>query len=102
MSTNFTKIKKDKKFRENFKKKEMRIIFYKYLLFSTKNLDYKRFHAFTFIRKFHLNWSSSRVVNRCIYTGRSKWVLSRFKLSRMKFKELSDNGKLHSIRRASW
>ena len=102
MSSSFLKIKKDKKIRREFKKKELNIVLYKYVTLSSNNLNNKRFYTFEFIRKFHLNSSSSRIVNRCIFTGRAKWVLSRFKVSRIKFKELCDNGKLHSIRRSSY
>ena len=54
------------------------------------------------LKKFHLNSSSSRIVNTCIHTGRSHWILRRFKLSRMTFKKLADYGELNGIRRATW
>jgi hypothetical protein len=55
MSSSFLKIKKDKKFRETFKRKDLKIVLYKYALLTTKNEDYKRYYAFEFMTKFHLN-----------------------------------------------
>jgi small subunit ribosomal protein S14 len=54
------------------------------------------------LKKFHLNSSSSRIVNTCMHTGRSHWILRRFKLSRMTFKKLADHAQLNGIRRATW
>lgn len=102
MSSKIFKIKKDKKIREYYKRKEFKLLLYKYTAFSCNNINYKRYYVFKFIKKFHLNSSKSRVVNRCLFTGRSGWILSRYKVSRIKFKELCDYGKLHGVRRASY
>lgn len=102
MSSSFLKIKKDKKIRDKVQRNEKNVLLYKYLLFNSLSKKNKHFYFFNFIKKFHLNSSSSRVINRCIYTGRSKWVIKRYKISRIKFKELCDYGKLHGVRRASY
>ncbi len=98
----FYKKKKDKNVRENFKKSEVKLLLFKFLYFSNNNKNHKQFYAYEFIKKFHLNSSSSRIRNRCVYTGRSRWVLKRFKISRIKFKELVDYGILHGVRRSSY
>jgi len=96
-------ITKDKKIRSNVVKQELKSILLKYQL-SNPNLEKKIkliFHQ-KHIRNFHLNSSSSRIVNMCIHTGRSHWVLRRFKLSRMTFKHFADKGYLNGVRRAIW
>lgn len=44
----------------------------------------------------------SRIRNRCIMTGRSRSVIKEWKMSRMKFRELADQGYISGIRRSSW
>jgi ribosomal protein S14 len=46
--------------------------------------------------------SSTRVVNRCIYTGRGHGIIRRYKMSRMVFKELAGKGMLPGIHKGSW
>ena len=44
----------------------------------------------------------SRVRSRCLLTGRGRGVLTHFRVSRMKFHELADSGKIPGITRSSW
>ena len=92
-------IKKDKKTRNYAKKNELRLLLLKYQLNSLDKKIKLIFH-FKHLKKFHLNSSSSRIVNMCMYTGRSHWVLRKFKLSRMSFKKLADFGQLNGIKRS--
>lgn len=46
--------------------------------------------------------SSSRIVNRCFKTGRSRGVFKIFKLSRMNIKELAHSGRLSGMYKSSW
>ena len=65
-------IKKDKRVRLNVKKKEIKLILLKYQL-NNINLNKKTkliFH-YKYLKNFHLNSSTSRIVNMCIHTGRS-------------------------------
>lgn len=96
-------IKKDKIVRKNFKKFEFRRYLLKYQL-NNNNIKRKTKLILHYknLKKFHLNSSSSRIVNTCIHTGRSHWILRRFKLSRMTFKKLADHAQLNGIRRATW
>jgi len=96
------KINKDKMVRQFFFKSELNKIILKYYINNTDmNMDFKNFLFYKFLRNFHLNSSSARIVNRCILTGKSTWVLRKFRLSRITFKELADNGKINGIRRAT-
>ncbi len=66
------KIKKDIVNREFFKKSEFNKIILKYYINNHNvDLDYKNLLFYKFIKNFHLNSSSSRIVNRCVFTGRS-------------------------------
>lgn len=54
------------------------------------------------LQKLPRNASPVRVKNRCSVTGRSKGYLRKFGLSRMKFRELANEGKLPGVRKSSW
>jgi small subunit ribosomal protein S14 len=43
-----------------------------------------------------------RIRNRCQLTGRSRAVYRKFKLSRIKFRELAHQGLLPGVAKASW
>ena len=46
--------------------------------------------------------SITRVRMRCYLTGRPRAVLGDFRLSRIKFRELAETGKLAGITRSTW
>ena len=46
--------------------------------------------------------SRIRVRNRCFKTGRPRGVISRFKLSRLCFREMALNGEIPGVTKASW
>ncbi len=46
--------------------------------------------------------SRIRLRNRCFKTGRPRGVLSRFKLSRLSFREMALNGEIPGVTKASW
>lgn len=99
------KISKDKLHRQFFLKNELNVIMLHY--FSTlpnSQIDHfkKSLYFFKFIRRYHLNSSRSRIVNRCLYSGKSSWILRQFRMSRMTFKEFAEHGKLNGVRRAIW
>ena len=96
-------IKKDIVTRRLIKKLELKNLILKYNLNSIfLNKHYKLIDFYFFVKNFHLNSSIARVVNTCSLTGRSRWVLQRFKLSRMSFKEIADKGLFVGVKRASW
>ena len=45
---------------------------------------------------------STRKINRCWRCGRNRGFMSDFKLCRICFRELADNGDLPGIRKSSW
>jgi small subunit ribosomal protein S14 len=46
--------------------------------------------------------SATRLVNRCLMTGRRRGYLGKFKLSRIAFRELASEGKIPGVVKASW
>ncbi len=48
------------------------------------------------------NSAETRVRNRCLLTGRPRGVLSKFKLSRIKFRELALKGQIPGVTKSSW
>ena len=97
------KLYKDYKGRYFFEKNELNIVLLSYCMKLTNiGFQNKAYLYFKFLRNFHLNSSSSRIVNRCLLTGRSSWVLRNFRMSRITFKEFAEYGKLNGVRRAIW
>jgi small subunit ribosomal protein S14 len=94
------KLKKDLINRNFFKKSEMSNLVFKYYLNSNLDHKYKKYFFYKFVYKFHLNSSSSRIVNRCLLTGRAGGVVRKFMLSRITFKEFADMGQICGVRRA--
>lgn len=72
---------------------------------KVKNLklsDEERFAAQKKLQKLPRNSAEVRVRNRCELTGRPRGVLSKFKLSRMKFRELALTGMIPGVTKSSW
>ncbi len=64
--------------------------------------DVEREAAFLKLQKMPRNGSPIRVVNRCAITGRPRGNLTKFGLSRIKFRELALRGKIPGVTKASW
>lgn len=70
-----------------------------------KNLsksDEERLAATIALNKLPKNSSPVRLRNRCQFTGRSRGFLSKFKMSRLCFRELANQGFIPGIVKASW
>ncbi|CAN5824981.1 30S ribosomal protein S14 [soil metagenome] len=48
------------------------------------------------------NASPTRLVNRCIVSGRRRAFMRRFKLSRITFRELATSGMIPGVTKSSW
>lgn len=97
------KIKKDKKTRFFVKKNELNNILFKYINNNNNlNKKIKIYMFFKYLKHFHLNSSSTRIVNTCLRSGRSHWIIRRFRLARMSFKTYVEKGILTGVRRATW
>lgn len=91
---------KDYQLRKNYYKLESFLLILKALTLFKKFEIVDRDHFFHLFNSFTLKFT--RIRNRCLYTGRARGILSEFKMSRIQFRRLADNGKIPGIRRASW
>ena len=61
-----------------------------------------RLAAVDALNKLPKNSSPIRLRNRCQFTGRSRGFLRKFKLSRLCFREMANQGLIPGIFKASW
>ena len=61
-----------------------------------------RLEAVDSLNKLPKNSSPVRLRNRCQFTGRSRGFLRKFKLSRLCFREMANQGLIPGIVKASW
>lgn len=64
--------------------------------------DEERLAAMISLNKLPKNSSPTRLRNRCQFTGRSRGFLRKFKMSRLCFRELANQGFIPGIVKASW
>ncbi len=62
----------------------------------------ERLAAVDKLNKMPKNTSSVRLRNRCQFTGRSRGVLRKFKMSRICFRDMANQGLIPGIFKASW
>ncbi len=62
----------------------------------------ERLAAVDALNKMPKNSSKVRLRNRCQFTGRSRGFLRKFKLSRLCFREMANQGLIPGIVKASW
>lgn len=62
----------------------------------------ERLEAVDALNKMPKNSSPIRLRNRCQLTGRSRGFLRKFKLSRLCFREMANQGLIPGIVKASW
>lgn len=64
--------------------------------------DEERHAAKVALNKMSPNSSKVRLRSRCQFTGRSRGVLKKFKLSRICFREMANQGLIPGVVKASW
>ena len=62
----------------------------------------ERLAAVDALNKMPKNSSKTRLRNRCQFTGRSRGILRKFKMSRLCFREMANQGLIPGIVKASW
>jgi len=70
--------------------------------YAQKRAELKAAGDYEGLQKLPRNSSPARVKNRCSITGRARGYLRAFGLSRIKFRELANEGKIPGIKKASW
>ena len=71
------------------------------ILDMSKNVE-DRLAAVDSLNKLPKNSSPIRLRNRCQFTGRSRGFLRKFKLSRLCFREMANQGLIPGVFKASW
>jgi small subunit ribosomal protein S14 len=64
--------------------------------------DEERMDAQIRLNKLPKNSSPTRLRNRCQFTGRARGFLRKFKMSRLCFREMANQGLIPGIIKASW
>ncbi len=64
--------------------------------------DEERLEAQINLNKLPKNSSPTRLRNRCQFTGRARGFLRKFKMSRLCFREMANQGLIPGIIKASW
>jgi small subunit ribosomal protein S14 len=92
----------DQKRRILAEKYELRRKLYKSLVRDTELPNEVRENARCKLADLPRNSSFTRVMNRCVFTGRARSVYQLFCVSRIVFREPASKGMLHGIKKASW
>lgn len=71
------------------------------ILDMNKPID-ERLAAVDALNKIPKNSAAIRLRNRCQFTGRSRGFLRKFKLSRLCFREMANQGLIPGVFKASW
>ena len=70
--------------------------------YTQKRKELKEAGDFEALQKLPRDASPTRVRQRCSITGRSRGYVSKFGISRIKFRELASDGKIPGVKKASW
>jgi small subunit ribosomal protein S14 len=70
--------------------------------YASKRAELKAAGDSVGLQKLPKNSSPVRVKNRCAITGRGRGYMGDFGLSRIKFRELANEGKIPGVRKSSW
>lgn len=95
-------LEEDRCRRKEFNRFEEKRILLKVKVKNRGLSDSERLEALEALRNFSRNSSAIRVRNRCSLTGRSRGVLTKYKMSRVMFRKLVMSGKLAGFKKGSW
>ena len=70
--------------------------------YAAKRAELKAAGDYEGLQKLPKNASPVRLKNRCAITGRGRGYMGDFGLSRIKFRELANEGKIPGVRKSSW
>ena len=95
-------VNRDQKRRKLYNKFESKRVLFKSIIQDLSLPKQFRLETMIITSCLPRNSSKSRIRNRCIDTGRGKAIYSKFKLSRISFRELATKGLLPGVLKASW
>lgn len=75
---------------------------YKKIISDPRVGEEEKFEAMIKLNKLPKNSSPVRIRKRCQFTGRSRGYLNKFKLSRLCFREMANQGIIPGVFKASW
>lgn len=97
-----TKIKKNKLYSEIWRKKEIKLLSYKYLIFNKiVNKRIKRLLNYYTVKKMP-KYFKTRIVNYCILSENPRWVFRKIYYSRQEFKKAVTTGTFMGVKKACW
>lgn len=70
--------------------------------YAAKRAELKKAGDTLGLQKLPRDSSPTRLVNRCLVTGRRRAYIRRFKLSRIAFRELASHGLIPGVTKSSW
>ncbi|MBS5911241.1 30S ribosomal protein S14 [Paenibacillus macerans] len=70
--------------------------------YAEKRRELKEKGDIAALQKLPRDSSPTRQHNRCAVTGRPRGYISKFKVSRIVFRELAHQGKIPGVKKASW
>jgi small subunit ribosomal protein S14 len=95
-------IEKEKKRKRLFKKHGVRREKLKAIVMDKKTPMEERFNAVMKLAKLPRNSAENRQHNRCELTGRPRGYYRKFKLCRIKIRELASSGQIPGVIKSSW
>lgn len=70
--------------------------------YAEKRRELKEKGDYVALQKLPRDSSPVRLHNRCSVTGRPRGYISKFKVSRIVFRELAHSGQIPGVKKASW
>ena len=70
--------------------------------YAEKRAELKKAGDYLGLQMLPRDASPTRLVNRCLVTGRRRAYIRRFKLSRIAFRELASHGLIPGVTKSSW
>jgi len=101
MSAN-SKFCKDFKIRKNYLLYERKSHLLKFFAFSNVLTTHFRSYCFFKLLSLRSNYSRTRMKNRCLFTGRSRGIMRKFKVSRIQFKKLASEDLIPGLTKSSF
>lgn len=98
------KLKQDYLRRQRYNTNELELLILKVIAYN-KILpiqERKNYQKQLNIKSQTLDSRITRIKNRCLMTGRSKGIIKKYKISRIAFKQLANQGLIPGIRKSSW
>ena len=95
-------IERNKKRERLAKKFKARRDALKAIVHNSNSTDEEKFQAQLDLQKLPRNSAPARVHNRCELTGRPRGNYRKFKLSRIKLRELASEGQIPGMTKSSW